>query len=74
MTVSITIRHERNRMNMGGRAMELERGMGTDTGLARGARDRGLEWARGGQGKGLRAKHCCASRAENKRKVRETTA
>lgn len=39
MTVSITIRHERNRMNMGGRAMELEGGVATDTGLSRGAQE-----------------------------------
>ena len=41
--MSIAIKHRRNRMSMGGRAMELEGGAATDTGLTRGAQDRGPE-------------------------------
>ena len=48
-TVSIAIKHGRNRMNIGGRAMELEVGVAMD-------RDLRGEPRRGAQGRGLEAK------------------
>lgn len=68
--VSVTIEHGRNRMNTGGRTLGLEGS--TATGLVRGAQEGGPERGRGGQGKGLKAKHHCGSCEENKRSVRET--
>lgn len=77
-TVSIAIKHGRNRMNIGGRAMELEVGVAMDRDLRgeprRGAQEGspGREPRAGAWRQRMKAKCCCISRIENKRKVGET--